>query len=129
MAEIVSLSLNKNILKQLDSLQKELGFSGRSETVRAGIRELLQQNKERAKLKGTVDAVILITHDDKYTKDVSEIRHQYTGIIKTQIHNHLENHLCSELFVLRGNAPLILELFEDFQRYKHIGYARLISLN
>jgi CopG family nickel-responsive transcriptional regulator len=35
---IVSIPLNKEILQQIDKLQNALGFSGRSEIVRAGIR-------------------------------------------------------------------------------------------
>ncbi|MDQ3562119.1 MAG: ribbon-helix-helix domain-containing protein, partial [Thermoproteota archaeon] len=38
---IVSISLNSDILTEIDKLQKALGFSGRSEIVRAGIRNLL----------------------------------------------------------------------------------------
>ncbi|MGH9991312.1 MAG: CopG family ribbon-helix-helix protein, partial [Nitrososphaera sp.] len=38
---IVSVSLNDDILSEIDKLQKALGFSGRSEIVRAGIRNLL----------------------------------------------------------------------------------------
>ena len=33
---IVSISLNDEILKQIDALQKNLGFSGRSDAIRAG---------------------------------------------------------------------------------------------
>ena len=35
---IVSISLTEEILKEIDSLQKNLGFSGRSDAIRAGIR-------------------------------------------------------------------------------------------
>ena len=38
---IVSVSLNEDILHEMDKLQKALGFSGRSEIIRAGIRNLL----------------------------------------------------------------------------------------
>ena len=34
---IVSISLNKEILEEIDKLQNTLGFSGRSEIVRAGM--------------------------------------------------------------------------------------------
>ena len=42
---IVSISLNENIIQELDKLQKVLGFSGKSEIVRASVRNLLLEEK------------------------------------------------------------------------------------
>ena len=45
---IVSISLNDEILSELDKLQSSMGFSGRSEAIRAGIRHLfLKKNKSQ----------------------------------------------------------------------------------
>ncbi len=45
---IVSISLNDEILKQIDNLQSSMGFSGRSDAIRAGIRALfLKRNKNK----------------------------------------------------------------------------------
>ena len=43
---IVSISLNKEILEKIDELQNMLGFAGRSEIVRAGIRNLLAEERK-----------------------------------------------------------------------------------
>jgi CopG family nickel-responsive transcriptional regulator len=61
---IVSISLNNDILTEIDKLQKALGFSGRSEIVRAGIRNLLAEEKDRQDLYGELFAVLLAIHDD-----------------------------------------------------------------
>ena len=42
---IVSISLNDEILNEMDKLQKSLGFSGRSEIVRAGIRGMISEER------------------------------------------------------------------------------------
>src|SRR6185312_7808600 len=60
---IVSVSLNSDILTEVDKLQKALGFSGRSEIVRAGIRNLLAEEKDRQNLSGSLFAVLLAIHD------------------------------------------------------------------
>ena len=62
---IVSISLNNDILTEIDNLQKALGFSGRSEIVRAGIRNLLAEEKDRQDLYGDLFAVLLAIHDAK----------------------------------------------------------------
>ena len=44
---IISISLNDTMMKELDHVQKTLGFTGRSEIVRTGIRNFLQEEKEK----------------------------------------------------------------------------------
>ena len=49
---IISISLNDTMMKELDHVQKTLGFTGRSEIVRTGIRNFLQEEKEKLDIKG-----------------------------------------------------------------------------
>lgn len=43
---IVSISLNEEILSELDKLQISMGFSDRSEAIRAGIRTVVSEEKK-----------------------------------------------------------------------------------
>ena len=63
---IVSISLNDEILKQIDTLQKNLGFSGRSDAIRAGIRSFVSEEKQKENLSGNVNAILLVVHNDEY---------------------------------------------------------------
>ena len=47
---IVSISLNDEILSELDKLQNTMGFSGRSEAIRAGIRTFVSEEKQNSNL-------------------------------------------------------------------------------
>ena len=49
---IVSISLNDDIINDIDKLQKNLGFTGRSEIVRAGLRNIIAEQKERDSITG-----------------------------------------------------------------------------
>jgi len=123
---IVSISLNKTILDEIDALQKDVGYSGRSEIVRDALRLLLLEHKEQQKLKGTQDAVLLVVHDEKHSEDVSAIRHNFQALIKTQVHNHLANHKCLELFILNGDAKKIIKLTDAFQANRKIEFVKLV---
>ena len=46
---IVSISLTEEILKEIDNLQKSMGFSGRSDAIRAGIRSFVAEEKAEPK--------------------------------------------------------------------------------
>jgi len=63
---IVSISLNDEILTELDKLQKSLGFSGRSEAIRAGIRSFVTEEKQNAQLSGNVHAILLVVHRNEF---------------------------------------------------------------
>jgi len=123
---IISASLNQKLLKEMGAMQREVGFSGRSEIIRAGLRLLITEQREKAKLKGKVDGVLLIIHEDKYSQEVSNIRHHYSDIIQTQVHNHLENNKCLEIFVLKGDATVVKKVSDEFQTNRKIDFVKLI---
>ena len=123
---IVSISLNDQILKDLDKVQRTLGFSGRSEVIRAASRMLIEDAKEKSRLKGTINAVLLVVHHQHSEDTISAIKHSYEDVIKTQIHNHLREHKCLEIFIIEGDASRIQKLLNSFRTSKKIEYAKLI---
>jgi len=127
MSQIVSISLNDKILSDIEKIQKEMGFSGRSEAVRAGLRMLIADKKEKSRLKGILDVILLVIHDDENSEFVSLMRHKHQDIIKTQIHNHLESHKCLEILILNGQAEKIVKLSEEFQKNRKIDFVKLIA--
>ena len=72
---IVSISLTDEILKEIDTLQKNLGFSGRSDAIRAGIRSFVSEEKQKEDLSGDVNAILLVVHNDEYDNQVTEVKH------------------------------------------------------
>jgi CopG family nickel-responsive transcriptional regulator len=123
---IISISLTDDILEEIDKLQKELGFSGRSEVVRAGARMLLADNKEKEALEGGLNSVLLLIHAQKVEDVVTEIKHEFEDIISTQIHNHLREDKCLEVFILEGDAARIKQLLRLFQTSGKMDYVKLI---
>ena len=123
---IISISIDDKLLQESDKLQKELGFSGRSEIIRAGMRVLISDHQEKGKLKGIVEGALFVVHPDKNSEDASNIRHKYEDVIKTHIHNQLENHKCLEIFVLKGSASKIIQLKDEFQSNRKIDFAKLV---
>ncbi|MCG7844471.1 MAG: ribbon-helix-helix protein, CopG family, partial [Methanomassiliicoccales archaeon] len=57
---VISISLTDKNVEDLESLQKDLGFTGRSEAIRAAMRTLLAENNERRSMVGKVDGVLIV---------------------------------------------------------------------
>lgn len=125
---IVSVSLNEDILTEVDKLQKAMGFSGRSEIVRAGIRNLLAEEKERQNLSGSLFAVLLAIHDEKSDDQVTVMQHDYDRLITTHIHNKIDGDRCVEIFLLKGEADGIKDMTKKFLSNRKMDHVKLISM-
>jgi len=125
---IVSISLTEEILKEIDSLQKNLGFSGRSDAIRAGIRSFVAEEKQKEDLAGNVNAILLVVHNDEYDNQVNGIKHSYEDLITTHLHSKIEGDKCMELFMLKGEAGSVSSITKDFQINKRMDTVKLVAL-
>jgi CopG family transcriptional regulator, nickel-responsive regulator len=123
---IISVSLNDVILKEIQKIQKEQGYSGRSEVIRAGIRNLISESKETDKLTGDINSILILIHKHEAEDAVSGIKHDFKDITKTQIHSHLEKIKCLEIFVLQGKSERIKEMYRLFKTNKKMDIVKLI---
>ena len=125
---IVSISLTEEILKEIDSLQKNLGFSGRADAIRAGIRSVVSEEKQKENLSGNVNAILLVVHNDEYDNQVNGIKHSYEDLITTHLHSKIEGDKCMELFMLKGEAESVSSITKDFQINKRMDTVKLVAL-
>jgi CopG family nickel-responsive transcriptional regulator len=125
---IVSISLNEEILTELDKLQKSMGFSGRSEAIRAGIRSFVSEEKQKSDLSGKIHAILLVVHNNEFDHVVSGITHNFEDLITTHLHSKIEAEKCMELFVIDGDAEKISTMTKDFQTNKNMDTVKLVAL-
>ena len=125
---IVSISLTEEILKEIDTLQKNLGFSGRSDAIRAGIRSFVSEEKQKEDLSGDVNAILLVVHNDEYDNQVTEVKHSYEDLITMHLHSKIEGDKCMELFILKGESELVSDITKNFQINKKMDTVKLVAL-
>ena len=125
---IVSISLNGEILSELDKLQSTMGFSGRSEAIRAGIRSFVSEEKQKSDLSGNIHAILLVVHNDEFDHVVSGITHNFEDLITTHLHSKIEKKKCMELFVIDGDAEKVSTMTKDFQTNKNMDTVKLVAI-
>jgi len=125
---IVSISLTDEILKEIDTLQKNLGFSGRSDAIRAGIRSFVSEEKQKEDLSGDVNAILLVVHNDEYDNQVTEVKHSYEDLITMHLHSKIEGDKCMELFILKGESESVSDITKKFQINKKMDTVKLVAL-
>jgi CopG family nickel-responsive transcriptional regulator len=121
------MSLNDNILEEMSKSQIILGFSGRSELIRAAIRMFLAEMKTQSELSGRISGILITSHSQDTEHFVTNVKHKFEDIISTQIHNRLENGNCLEVFILEGMAERVNQLVKSLQAHKNIEYVKLLK--
>jgi len=125
---IISVSLSQKLLEEIDALKEEVGFSGRSEVIRASTRLLIADDKEKMEMVGEINAILILIHHQKSEDNVTQIKHGFEDIINTQIHSHLQENQCLELFILDGDAGRIRELSRLLTQNVKYQYSKLVPL-
>src|SRR3989454_8312368 len=125
---IISISLNDEILSEIDKLQKSMGFSGRSEIIRAGLRTLISEEKQRSNLSGLIHAILMVVHDEESEQIVTGIKHNHEDLIGTHLHSKVDGNRCMELFLLHGDADKISVMTKDFQTNRKMQNVKLVAM-
>jgi CopG family transcriptional regulator, nickel-responsive regulator len=125
---IVSLSFPDQMVKELEQIQDAGGFAGRSELVRAAIRLLIEDRKEKDSLLGHVNAVIVVTHDESNEAPITKLKHEFEDIVRTHIHNKISHSNCLELFLVEGEGKKVGSMTKAFQREEKMKSVKLIVI-
>ena len=107
---VVSVSMPEELLERLDSFADEHGYTGRSEVVREASRNLLNEFEDEQLEDRELMGVVTVLFDYEAT-DVEQkmmyLRHEYDDLVTSNVHNHVGNHYCMELFILEGTLEEI----------------------
>lgn len=125
---IVSISLNDELLAELDKLQKSMGFAGRSEAIRAGIRNFVSEEKQKTEISGDLHAILLVVHNDEFDDMIAGIKHSFEDLIITHLHSKIHGNKCVELFMLDGEAERINTITKNFKINKKMDNVKLVTL-
>lgn len=113
---IISMSLDEKLLAELDKTQNELKITTRSQAIRAGLQLLLQEHRAETKLSGAVHAVLVVVHSHKLEERLTHVKHHFADIIMTQLHSHVRDEKCMDLFVLQGSAEKVRGMTREIKQ-------------
>jgi CopG family nickel-responsive transcriptional regulator len=107
---VVSVSMPESLLERLDTFADEHGYTGRSEVVREASRNLLGEFEDKQLEDPDLMSTVTVVFDHE-TSSAEErmmaVRHDHEDIVVSNVHNHVGDHYCMELFVLEGELESI----------------------
>jgi CopG family nickel-responsive transcriptional regulator len=116
------------MIKDMDQIQKSRGFTGRSELVRAAIRLMLEDTKEKDSMAGRISAIVTVTHNQEDEEPITRLKHSFQDIVRTHIHSKINHGNCIELFLLEGDGKKVASMTKSFQKEENMKSVRLIVL-
>ena len=126
---IVSLSIPKNLLEKVDSYMQEQGLANRSEIIRQALRAYLSEDRKLGELQGKLTVTITIIYkSEAKTGQIADIQHEYSNIIATFLHTHVDQGHCIEIIVAKGEAQTIKALILVLKANKQISEVKVTTL-
>ena len=125
---IVSVSMPESMVRTVRELQRTMGFTGTSELVRAALRLLVADVREKTSVTGPVEAVIVVTHSEEREEPVTRLKHRYEDVVKTHIHSKAGKGTCAEVFLVEGDGAKASAMARAFQREDGIRAVKMVVL-
>ncbi|OGD54532.1 hypothetical protein A3K81_05980 [Candidatus Bathyarchaeota archaeon RBG_13_60_20] len=108
---VISVSLTPELLERLDEFVARSGYSSRSEALRLAVRDSLAQYSLQGRQRGSVMATVTIisaTRQSESHAGVMDLRNGFESLIFSNMHIHIEEGYCIEIFLVKGEAEKIM---------------------
>jgi len=109
---VISVSLTPELLERLDEFVTRSGYSSRSEALRLAIRDSLTQYSLQGMQRGAVLATVTIISESEQMEShigVMSLRNKFEDLIFGNMHLHIEEGLCIELFLVKGETEKVMD--------------------
>lgn len=127
----IGVSLPDTLLNKFDEIIEKRGYSSRSEGIRDAIRSYISYYEWMGDIKGHRVGTVSVIYDHTkrgLSNALADIQHQYTHLIKSSVHIHLDHDNCFEVIVLEGEGEVIKELAEAIMALKGVKFAKLTTV-
>jgi CopG family nickel-responsive transcriptional regulator len=118
---IISVSLPKELLEELEAVLGEEKYATRSEVLRQAIRGYITEYKELDKLKGNIIATITVLYEKKeQNEELFRLQHEFSDMITAYLHSHLTETSCLEVMVIKGPSKRLKSLIDRLKANKPV---------
>jgi CopG family nickel-responsive transcriptional regulator len=127
----IGISLPKNLLDKFDDIITYRGYSSRSEGIRDAIRSYITYYKWMSDVTGERQGVITMIYDHDQRgllTTLTDIQHEFMGLIQASLHSHVTHDRCLEIILVRGEGSDIKTLAERLMSQKGVESVKLTTI-
>jgi CopG family nickel-responsive transcriptional regulator len=122
-----SVSLPKDLLRDLDRMVGEKGYANRSLMIADMARDWLVDHQQRhgnREIAGTI-TLVYNHHKPRLLDGLTDLQHDHLDVIISTLHVHLDHDHCLEVIVVRGKSAVITKLADRLIAAKGVKHGRL----
>lgn len=123
---ILSASLPDDLVAEMDAAIAGGGYKGRSEFVRAAVRDHLG-NRPKVGGRHVHGSITILYPHDREAK-VSDIRHAFHDVVLSLMHTHCEPETCMDVLIVGGAPERVQGLADTLERMRDIKRTRLVVM-
>lgn len=121
------VSLEDNILQELDEFVNDNGFPNRSQAIRYLIEKNVIERKWQCNNEVAGAIVLLYDHHKRDINNKNnDIQHHYHHLILSTQHIHLDNDICLETITIKGKAKELTELSDKLISLKGVKHGKIV---
>jgi len=121
------VSLDEEILNDLDRLVSNNQFPNRSQAIRYLIKSTLIENKiQNNKIVAGAIVIVYDHHKRELNSTLMDVQHDYHDLILSTQHVHLAHDLCLETIAVKGKAQKLQILADKIIGTKGIKHGKLV---
>jgi len=126
MTTVLSASLPDDLVSGMDKAIAGGAYRGRSEFVRAAVRDRLttQHPPTGRHVHGSI--TVLYPHEKEAR--VSEVRHAFHDVVLSLMHTHCEPETCMDVLIVGGAPERVQGLAATFEKMRDVQRARLVVM-
>ena len=120
------VSIEESLIKKFDSYIKEKSYSNRSEAIRDIIRKDLVKNEWASDGEVACGVVMVYDHHKRdLVNRLLDVQHDYSNVIISTQHVHLDHDNCLEILAVRGNAKNVEEMANKLTSMKGVKHCSI----
>ena len=126
----ITVTLDDDLVEEIDKFQREKGYQNRSETLRdlarAGLSQRTSRNVERACV-----AALAYVYDHEtraLAKRLAHAQHHHHDLSVATLHVHLDHESCLEVAVLRGSSADVRHFAEHVIAERGVRHGQLMII-
>jgi CopG family nickel-responsive transcriptional regulator len=121
------VSLDKDLMTELDNYVKVNNFPNRSQAIRSLIEKFAVEQKWQCDNQVAGAIVIVYDHHKRnIDNEINEVQHAHHQLILSSQHVHLNHETCLETIAVKGKASELTKLADQIITLKGIHHGKLI---
>ncbi len=122
-----TVSLPPALMRQLDAMTTEKGYTNRSLAIADMIRDQIVEHRQKTgseEIAGTI-TLVYDHHKQHVQETLTGIQHDHHDLIISTLHVHLDHHNCLEVLIVRGKATLVKRIADELIAAKGVKHGKL----